>query len=346
MGYPAGVRAGDDTRLLNPRAIELWEQCIARLDDDDPRHILADELQADPDPEIAARGELMMLQLMPADPIAAIERRVRIAELVRRYREPWLGPLYARGRGASFERGFLARYELGERDHPGWRMPGDHDRELATIEAVLPSTFMTAGTPIQYAIELVSDLRLHSVRENGAVDGLSTFAAAWQPIRHVILDPEDTVFRLLEACKRKGTVRSLAMMRATYMAARSDPRHAAMIAQLDRIAIGGPIRTCLQLLHLVPPTQTIALSPRISLDDCDRRTPFDAKLELLPDGTARVSGEWLLQSLDVLRDLPARYTRLEIEDTSEPIVERIRDAVSVPISLRGLVGRAGNTRWA
>ena len=61
---------------------------MARVRDDDaPRHVLADALQAEGDP----RGELMMLQLMPADPESAPARRVRIRELLAQHYRSWLG---------------------------------------------------------------------------------------------------------------------------------------------------------------------------------------------------------------------------------------------------------------
>jgi hypothetical protein len=107
------------------------------------------------------------------------------------------------------------------------------------------------------------------------------------------------------------------------------------------------MRRGLELWRQIPAGTSLTIATAPILDNCARTFQSDCRLELRCDGSARVSGEWMLQSLLLLDELPSEFTRLELEDTSEPIIERIRAAVGATreIALRGLVGRAGNLRW-
>jgi len=323
----------------------LWRECVARLDDDEPRHILADALQAEDDP----RGELMMLQLMPADSDSAPARRERIRELVKRWRGPWLGQLDNIARGASWDRGFLTRLELREHDHDGWTYPGSYDRELSTVQEVIPNTVGQADTErrIREFIAVIVDPRTVSLRAIG--DHLHVLPRLVRPLRHISIDAVATsnpsqlrsVFAYLA---EHAEVTSVALPLAAFDGAAREP----WFPRMRDLTVGTTMQRGLGLLSRVPQGASLTLSSRIELDTCELRSPDDARLELTPTHVARVSGEWLLQSLDVLATLPRRFTHLEIEDTSEPIVDRIRRVVEprgIELSLRGLIGRAGNIRW-
>jgi len=94
-------------------ATALFAAVYADPDSDGPREVLADALQAAGDP----LGELMSLQLLPADPEQAPARRARIRELVQTHHLAWLGPLYELARGARFDRGFVTRISVTK---PAW----------------------------------------------------------------------------------------------------------------------------------------------------------------------------------------------------------------------------------
>jgi hypothetical protein len=323
----------------------LWRECVARLDDDEPRHILADALQAEDDP----RGELMMLQLMPADPDSAPARRARIRELVKRWRGPWLGQLDNIARGASWDRGFLTRLELCEHDHDGWTYPGSYDRELSTVREVIPN--LSSNTYVERRLReytsVITDPRMVSLCAVGIQ--LTLLTRLTQRLRHIALDhaaatnpPQlRAVFAYIAA---HDDVTSLALPLAVFDDAEREP----WFTRLRALTLGTTMRRGLDYIARVPTGASLVLCSRVELDSCELLSPHDARLELTPTHVARVSGEWLLQPLDVLATLPARFTHLEIEDTSEPIVDRIRRVVEprgIELSLRGLIGRAGNIRW-
>ena len=287
-----------------------------------------------------------MLQLMPADPDSAPARRARIRELVRTHRTEWLGELANIAIGASWDRGFLTRIELsGSFAGTGWQSSGPHDRELATLQAVMPPQERRDEQLDPYRAVL-TDPRVVSLR---AIDGPSElWALLPQPIRHLVIAhyeiyQAERITAILDYIREHTHVRSIAIPLAFLPTARLQP----WFERLHAIAIAGPIRSGLTLLDQLPSTATIVLGTRIYLDSCDLRSPFDARLELHPNHTARVAGEWMLTPLEILAELPARFTRLEIEDTSEAIVDRIRGIVGsrMEIALRGLVGRAANVRW-
>jgi len=339
VGAAAAVLAGD--ALLSERTAELWRECVARLDDDDPRQVLADALQAESDP----RGELMMLQLMPADPESAPARRARIRELMKQYYRVWLGPLCDIACGASFERGMLTRLELRvPTDRERWREPDYHDKELATLEEVLP---ISGGWMVEQEVRgecyraIVEDPRLVSLRRI-ALGELGPLETSGE-LQHVVIDGN-----LAPGCRFVATHPSITSI-ATTPAGLSEIRLHPWFPRIETLVLATTIRRGLELWGELPTIRHLVIQPGTAYDSCELRTPHDARLELRRDGTARVAGEWMLQPLDLLTVLPAEIRRIEIEDTSERIVDRISRAVAprgIEVALRGLIGRAGNIRWA
>ena len=289
-----------------------------------------------------------MLQLMPADPDSAPARRARIRELVTRWRGPWLGQLDNIARGASWDRGFLTRLELREHDHDAWTYPGSYDRELSTVQEVIPNALghVDAKRRVREFTAVVTDPRMVSLRALG--DHL-TLLPQLPRLRHISIDAATAanpvqLRGVLAYIAEHADVTSLALPFSAFESIERQP----WVSRMRDLTIGTTMQRGLELLSHVPPGASLALSSRIDLDSCELRSPHDARLELTAPPVARVSGEWLLQPLDVLAALPARFTLLEIEDTSEPIVDRIRRVVAprgIELSMRGLIGRAGNLRW-
>jgi len=331
-GLPAGAVLNVD---------ELWRRCVQQPDDDDARGVLADLLQASDDP----RGELMALQLLPADPASAPARRARIRELVYAHGRTWLGPLAEIATGASFERGMVTRLELA--DSQPVAIP-DH-RELWSVEELVAHR-LTVGT----LRRVLDSPGAWSARrfEVDDVRTLDTIAASPATITHLActlpLEPfgrlDDLARRIFDLARRRESITSLAIWGTSFEALRRQP----WFERLTSVTFAGSMRRGLAQWPLLPATMSLVIAATPQLDSCEPAFPGDCRLELRRDGCARVSGEWLLQSLDVLDALPASFTRLEIEDTSEPIIDRIRRAVgdTREVVLRGLVGRAGNLRWA
>jgi hypothetical protein len=344
VGAAAPVSVRD--ALLSSRVDDLWRECVARLDDDEPRHILADALQAEDDP----RGELMMLQLMPADPDSAPARRARIRELVKRWRGPWLGRLNHIVRGASWDRGFLTRLEECDHENDDWStVSGPYDRELSTVQEVIPNPLSQRFPErrLREYTSVVTDPRMVSLRAIGAHLGL--LSRLPQRLRHIVLDEASVTNRaqlraVFAYIAAHDDVTSLALPLAGFDDAEREP----WFKRLRSVTLGTTMRRGLDYIGRVPIGASLVLCSRLELDTCEVLSPHDARLELTPSHVARVSGEWLLQPLDVLAALPARFTHLEIEDTSEPIIDRIRQVVEprgIELALRGLIGRAGNIRW-
>jgi uncharacterized protein (TIGR02996 family) len=323
---------------------ELWRRCVEQPDDDEVRGVLADLLQTSDDP----RGELFTLQLLPADPDSAPARRARIRELVTRHGPTWLGPLYEIASGASFERGLVSRLELAPSPwyghDPRWVLD---DRELWSVEELV-----AVHTAVETLRHVLASPHARSLRRLGAADGemLDAIAACPAPISHLAcVHPGDAsleqfVRRMFEVVAARDSIVSLAVWSRSF----EELRRQRWFARLTSITVACSMLRGLALWRELPASMSLVLTPTPALDSCALAFPADCRLELRRDGVARVSGEWLLQSLDVLDALPREIVRIELEDTSEPIVERIRAAVggTREIALRGLVGRAGNLRWS
>jgi uncharacterized protein (TIGR02996 family) len=322
----------------------LWQECLARPDDDATRGVLADLLQTDGD----TRGELMMLQLLPADPEVAPARRDRIRAILRESGAAWLGPLTELACGARFDRGFVTRLELM---NPAW--PADDkrwhldDRELASVQELL-----CGGASTELYRRVVTSPRLRSLRSIEIFDdsSLGALAETPAPIRHVActygrsLDLGAFVRRAALVLSTLADVTSVAILYESLAALRRQP----WFERLTTLSVSCNVHAGLALWPALPGHMSLVIAPSPALDTCHRAYPFDSRLELHRDGVARVSGEWLLQSLDVLLELPSSITRLELEDTSELIALRVRRAVvkrRFEVVFRGLIGRAGNLRW-
>jgi uncharacterized protein (TIGR02996 family) len=322
----------------------LWQECLARPDDDATRGVLADLLQTNGD----TRGELMMLQLQPADPEVAPARRDRIRAILREYGAAWLGPITELACGARFDRGFVTRIELVT---PPWyandaRWELD-DRELASVQEVL-----CGGAEPALCRRVVTNPQLRSLRAIEIFDPVTLDALATTParIRHVTVAPPRNdelrgfMTRAMTVIGERPDVTSVAIWLESLAELRRQP----WFERLAQVSVSCAVGVGLPLWSQVPAHMSLVIAPSPALDTCHRSYPFDSRLELHRDGVARVSGEWLLQSLDVLLRLPREITRLELEDSSELIVERVRRAVAdrpLEVVFRGLIGRAGNLRW-
>jgi len=322
---------------------ELWRRCVEQPDDDEARGVLADLLQVADDP----RGELFTLQLLPADPDSALARRARIRELVTRHGRNWLGPLFEIARGASFERGLVRRLELEAppwySSDPRWELD---DRELWSVEELVADH--TATVTLR---RVLASPHARSVCRLAAGDNqtLDVIAASPAPIAHLACvyatdsGLPEFMRRMFDVAARDSIV-SLAVWGRSF----DELRRQRWFERLTSLTVACSMKRGLALWRRLPATMSLVIAPTPALDSCALAFPADCRLELRRDGVARVSGEWLLQSLDVLDALPRELQRIELEDTSEPIVERIRAAVggTREIALRGLVGRAGNLRWS
>lgn len=311
----------------------LWLRCVEQRDDDDARGVLADLLQASDD----LRGELMTLQLLPADPANAPARRARIRELVSGHGRSWLGPLADLASGASFERGLVTRLELVDSQPVAI---ADH-RELWSVEDLIAPP-RAVGT-LRRLLESPGARSAHRF-EVEDVRTVDTIAASPARITHLACQVDDLARRIFDLARRRDSITSLAVWGTSFEALRRQP----WFERLTTVTFAGSMGRGLAQWPLIPATMSLVIAATPQLESCELRFPADCRLELRRDGCARVSGEWLLQSLDVLDALPASFTRLELEDTSESIVDRIRRAVggTREVVLRGLVGRAGNLRWA
>jgi hypothetical protein len=341
-----GVLAGAVLSERDREIAELWRRCVEQRDDDDARGVLADLLQAASD----ARGELMALQLLPADPDNAPARRARIRELIAEYSHVWLGPLREYASGASFERGMVKRLELVATQPVAVL----DDRELWSVEELLvggPMGLPSYNDAIPTLRRLLASPAARSVRRLEVVDPtqLDIIAECSQPLVHLAylqgFDATNAPLtnRFMSIVEERDTIVSVAV----WADGLAELRRRAWFDRLEHVTLACSMRRGLALWREIPSHMSLAIATTPSLDTCERAFPGDCRLELRRDGTARVSGEWLLQSLAVLDALPADITRLELEDTSEPIVERIRVALGArrEIVLRGLIGRAGNVRW-
>lgn len=105
-----------DWRALGPRNHEvdasarraLLSEVHGALDDDEPRLVYADMLQADGD----EHGELIALQIANTRASLTKKDQTRIRKLLQQHQARWMGEALARVTVGEFERGFLARIML------------------------------------------------------------------------------------------------------------------------------------------------------------------------------------------------------------------------------------------
>jgi hypothetical protein len=289
-----------------------------------------------------ARGELFTLQLLPADVDSAPARRSRIRQLVRDYAHAWLGPLRDIASGASFERGLVKRLELVATQPVAIA----DDRELWSVEEV--SFDRSSSSTFRRLLESPGARSICRLATSDA-EALDTIAKCRQPISHLSCMESfapghaQVIGRFLQVVAKRDSITSLGV----WLDGVAELLRHDWFDRIDQLTVACSMRRGLELWRRIPARTSLTIANSPALDTCSRMFQSDCRLELRRDGTARVSGEWMLQSLTLLDELPRELTRLELEDTSEPIIERIRAAVGTTreIALRGLVGRAGNLRW-
>jgi hypothetical protein len=316
---------------------DLWAHCVRDRDDDASRGVLADMLQATGD----ARGELFTLQLLPADVDNAPARRARIRELVHEHAQAWLGPLRDIAGGASFERGMVKRLELVATQPVAIA----DDRELWSVEEV--AFDRTATGTFRRLLESPAARSICRIA-TGDADAIDAIAKCRQPIVHLACTDYFAVQtliikRFLQVVAQRESITSIGV----WLDGVDELMRRDWFDRIEQLTVACSMRRGLELWRRLPARMSLTIATSPLLDTCARTFQSDCQLELRRDGTARVSGEWMLQSLTLLDELPSEFTRLELEDTSESIIERIRVAVAGTreVALRGLVGRAGNLRW-
>ncbi|HEU0036756.1 MAG TPA: hypothetical protein VFQ53_39365 [Kofleriaceae bacterium] len=324
----------------------LWQEALARPDDDGVRGVLADLLQARGDP----RGELIALQLLTAEDPEARARQARIQALLVRHAHEWLGPVREIVNAARFDRGFLQAIQLETEWFPGHaRLEAAlGDRVLRTVEDVLPGRAYgelyahVIASPELRALRRIEVFEDHSMR---------AFAATEHPIVHVACRIEASHRGQLEsrfypACRRKDSLISLAVSAPLFDQIERQP----WFERLRSILVSCGVRRGLALWPRIPATTTLTIASSDALDPCSIAFPWDYRITLArrADGVvARISGEWLLHSLGALDALPRDVTRIEIEHTSDVMAQRVHDAVARH-GLEVVVQaprRAGNIVW-
>ncbi|MFO0550189.1 MAG: TIGR02996 domain-containing protein [Polyangiaceae bacterium] len=156
---------------------ELFAEVYAHPDDDAPRAVLADFLQARGDP----RGELIALQLRPELDARA---RARLEELLAEPERSWLGPLdpVLTKSGLEFARGFPVACRTTFRREADVRAHGSH-AAWATIERlshVVPSPLPPDQARFVFWIDpAMSSLREVDVHE-ASLDCLTQASRPWR----------------------------------------------------------------------------------------------------------------------------------------------------------------------
>jgi uncharacterized protein (TIGR02996 family) len=338
---------------LTGEVARLWEEAVASPDDDGVRAVLADLLQAAGDP----RGELISLQLLPAEDAAAVDRQARIQELLRGHLDDWLGPLREIARAARFDRGFLAAIEISA-DWPAhsrrWARPLT-DRTLRTVTELPHSSVKFGNEQGAVYARFVASSALPALRRIEVFDAASVggFEACAAPLTHVacMLRPVDTeaaliADRIMPECDRRATITSLAMSADAFPLL----ERCRWFERLSTITVACEARRGLALWPRMPAGAALVVVPSPGLEPCTVAFPWDYQIELGREAgapIARIAGEWVLQPLAALAALPREVSRIEIEHTSELMARRVSEAVARPgveVIVRA-PRRAGNIRW-
>lgn len=332
---------------------ELWREAVAAPDDDGVRAVLGDLLQAAGDP----RGELISLQLLPAEDAAAIHRQDRIQQLLRGHAGTWLGPLRDIARAARFDRGFLSALEILARwptHDPRWEPPLA-DPTLLTVTELPHPVWNEQGVRGALYARFVNSpamaaLRRIEVFDAGSAGGLEACAA---PLTHVscALRVDDKASRLLRkrvfpACGQRATITSLALYADAFPLL--EPHR--WFERLTTVTVACEARRGLALWPRMPAGAALVVVTSPEIEPCNVVYPWDFRIELAREGgalIARISGEWVLQPLSALAALPREVSRIEIEHTSDLMARRVSEVVARP-GVELVVQaprRAGNVRW-
>lgn len=353
----------------------LLREVIARPDDDGVRAVLADVLQASGDP----RGELISLQLLASR--GNRDRDARIHQLLQAHGTSWLGALREVAFACRFDRGFPSRLALGApwaADDPRWQA-AVADPALATVEDLISGE---ARGEIYRKFLGANQLRRIEVFDRESLEGLAGTATA---IEHVSCpgfvtdaeyqrrdhederrrrvargepdpgwpaltdDPSDTpaayFARLWATIGQRETITSLGLADAQLQelfGQRWYPR-------IRALTIGGSnVRRRLSQWDDLG-QRHLVLVPHASLEPCERRFPWDFRVEVIPQGDgaiARISGEWMIMPMAVLEALPPEVSRVEIEHSSPIVTDRMRDHVARPgVEVVEVPLRADNFVW-
>ena len=331
----------------------LWDEAVAAPDDDGVRAVLGDLLQAAGDP----RGELLSLQLLPAEDAAAIHRQARIQQLLREHAGTWLGPLRDIARAARFDRGFLSALEILAQwpTHDlRWERPLA-DRALLTVKELPQPVWDQQGVRGALYARCVNSPALAALRrievfDAGSAGALEDCAA---PLAHVscairMSDRQSRLIRkrVLPACGRRATITSLAL----YADALPLLEPHRWFERLTTVTLACEARRGLTLWPRMPAGTSLVVVTSPEIEPCNVVYPWDFRIELAREAgalTARIAGEWVLQPLSALAALPREVSRIEIEHTSELMARRVSEAVARP-GVEIIVQaprRAGNVRW-
>ncbi len=350
----------------------LLREVIARPEDDDVRGVLADVLQNTGDP----RGELISLQLLASR--GNRDRDDRIHELLRLHGVSWLGALRDVARSCRFDRGFPSRLEVTWSEDAQWAAAVT-EPALATVEDLLPRGVRGKDYRRLLTAPAATNLRRIEVYDRDSLEGLGETPAAIEHVSCINFftddnyrsidyeearrlrpnddlpdfeqsdDPADTAdayfVRLWEIIARRESITSLAVLDAQLSALFSQ----AWYPRIRTLTIAGSnLRRRLSQWDELG-QRHLVLVPYAHLEPCERRYPWDFRVEVIPHGDtaiARISGEWLIMPMAVLEALPTEVTRVEIEHSSPVITNRMRDHVARPgVEVVEVPLRADNFVW-
>lgn len=394
---------------MSDEVAALILEIVARPDDDGPREVLADLLQARGDP----RGELISLQLLASR--GNRERDARIQELLEAHGTRWLGALGRIADSCRFDRGFPTRLGLDPEvpaDDPRWDAALD-DPALATLEEIHPG-----GTHGRIYRRFLTSPKLVNLRRVQVYDreSLEGFFESTAPIEHVAYTWFDTDFDYAERAREEASrARREQRRRASRVERGLDPdleddddddyyddtdaqdeleaeqatgateddsklryslrlwehvasrdsvtslgieedeleslEWASWFHRIRTLAVGSS--SAMLRRHLeswsAEDQRRITFAPHGGLEPSSRQFPWDYKIDLAPHGdgaVARISGDWMIMPIYLLRFLPHEVTRVEIEYASDDRLRRIRDEVSRPgLEVVEVPLRANNFTW-
>ncbi len=301
--------------------LEALEHSIyANPDDDEPRAVLADLLQARGDP----RGELIALQLAVAAGRGTDEGDARIEELVRDHGRSWLGPLHEIAYRAELRRGFLTKLELAGDERAGaarWEHVVEHPL-LGTVEELIPGDSSGERYAELIASPAMTALRRIEVFDLAVIRGLERTHAR---LEHVACPPiyaqnasRQFVDAVLPACARFETLRSVSCLLSVV----PEVMRSSIGARLTTLTVTGEVTAALAFWRSFRRPIELVIAPHARLVGCTREDvegggSIRARRE---DNRViiRVAGSWATAICDYQSLLPA--DRLELV---EPITARI-----------------------